>query len=44
MEMMSSCQTGREVELALFGLETPFVTLAGGSFSGEKYNFAGFLS
>lgn len=44
MEMMSSYQTGREVELALFGSETPFVTLVGGSFSGEKYNFAGFLS
>lgn len=45
MEMMSQYRTEREVENQdLFAAQTPFVVLTGGSFSGEQYNFAGFLS
>ena len=45
MEMMPLYQTERAVENQdLFAAQTPFVVLTGGSFSGEQYNFAGFLS
>ncbi len=44
METMSLYETERDTEQTLFDSEQPYVTLAGGSFSGKKYNFAGFLS
>jgi alginate biosynthesis protein AlgX len=45
MEMMPLYRTERAVENQdLFATEAPFVVLTGGSFSGEQYNFAGFLS
>lgn len=44
METMSLYQTERDTEPTLLGSEQPFITLAGGSFGGEQYNFAGFLS
>lgn len=44
METMSLYETERGTEQTLFDLKQPYVTLAGGSFSGKNYNFAGFLS